>query len=572
MLLVLIAWVIISAIFLIFGDMLIRFWNIWTEQNQTYTTIDTFWIGLCIVSSITCILTLFIPINIFVLIAFIAIAILYSIIYRRDIVQKFIELKTSWIVLPKWTKCSIGIIAIVILIYATQAINLFDFGLYHEQSMIWTEQYRIIPGLGNIHGRLAFNSNFLLLSTLFSYHPPFFNSIFPLNSLCVFVFSVWTIIRVKNSGNVLQNIVFIGINLLFFLLFFKIISSTSTDILPAILVMYILFNLALNKDKIWTKALLYIALGISCITFKLSAAPILIIVFFILFLSVKDKKYKILFFALLFGLVVIIPWLTRFVLLSGYIVYPIASIDLFSFDWKIPAKMVTEEKELMEMWAKIPYPDWDRQRILSMSITEWFPIWLVGKKINYLFLYILAAFSPATLLLSAKNIVKDSKCIIAYICALTGFLFGFLSAPDLRFTAGFVICSGFIPLYLIAGKINFTKNAERKLSLTTPILICTIFLMLGGFGVKILMSQQNDTGQGFSFIYKPLQIARFMSTDYIGNEMKETFAKKEGINFEINMPLLTQRCFDYALPCTPIYQNNIEMRGNTFQDGFRIKQ
>lgn len=572
MLLVLIFWFVISAVFLIFGDMLIRLWNMQTQQNQTYTTIDTFWIGLCTVSSITCILTLFTPINIFVLIGFITIAVLYLILFRKEIIQKCLDIKTSWIVLPRWTKYTINIIAIVILIFATHTINLFDFGLYHEQSMIWTEQYRIIPGLGNLHGRFAFNSNFLLLSTLFSYHPPFFNSIFPLNSLCIFVFCIWLILKIKNSGNTMQNIVLIGVNLLFFLLFFKVISSTSTDILPAILVIYVLFNIALNKEKIYTRALLYIVLGISCITFKLSAAPILLIVVFMLILFIKDKQYRIFSLTLIFGLIVAIPWLTRFVFLSGYIIYPFASIDLFTFDWKIPINMVTEEKELMEMWAKIPYPDWDRQRILAMPIAEWFPIWLVGKKLNYLLLYTLAAISPIMLLLSIRKAVVNPKWIITYTCAFIGFIFGFLSAPDLRFTAGFVICSGFIPLYIIAERINLGEKVKHKCKQAIPILICISFLALGAFGLKSVVNQQSESEHNFSFIYKPLPIARFMSKDYVGNEMKETFTKKDEINFDINMPLLTQRCFDYALPCTPIYQNNIEMRGKTFQDGFRIKQ
>ncbi|MEO0561266.1 MAG: hypothetical protein AAF125_04085, partial [Chloroflexota bacterium] len=36
----------------------------------------------------------------------------------------------------------------------------YDTGLYQIQSFMWTNTYPIVPGLGNLHGRLAFNNSF----------------------------------------------------------------------------------------------------------------------------------------------------------------------------------------------------------------------------------------------------------------------------------------------------------------------------------------------------------------------------------------------------------------------------
>lgn len=33
----------------------------------------------------------------------------------------------------------------------------------------------------------------------------------------------------------------------------------------------------------------------------------------------------------------------------------------------------------------------------------------------------------------------------------------------------------------------------------------------------------------------------------------------------------TDQCFDQCLPCTPYLNQDLEMRGETFQSGFRIK-
>lgn len=44
----------------------------------------------------------------------------------------------------------------------------YDSDLYHAQSIRWIEEYGVVPGLGNLHERFAYNSSFFALSALFS--------------------------------------------------------------------------------------------------------------------------------------------------------------------------------------------------------------------------------------------------------------------------------------------------------------------------------------------------------------------------------------------------------------------
>ena len=44
----------------------------------------------------------------------------------------------------------------------------YDTSLYHAQSIRWIEEYGIVPGLGNLHSRLAYNSASFCLSALYS--------------------------------------------------------------------------------------------------------------------------------------------------------------------------------------------------------------------------------------------------------------------------------------------------------------------------------------------------------------------------------------------------------------------
>jgi hypothetical protein len=48
----------------------------------------------------------------------------------------------------------------------------YDTGLYHLQAVRWNSHFAIVPGLGNLHGRLAFNNPSLLYASLLDVGPP----------------------------------------------------------------------------------------------------------------------------------------------------------------------------------------------------------------------------------------------------------------------------------------------------------------------------------------------------------------------------------------------------------------
>ena len=74
-----------------------------------------------------------------------------------------------------------------------------------------------------------------------------------------------------------------------------------------------------------------------CTTFKLSAGMLVILALYPAVCLIRSKEWKKIGIYLLCGCVVLAPWLVRNVLISGWLIYPFAAIDLFSVDWKIPA-------------------------------------------------------------------------------------------------------------------------------------------------------------------------------------------------------------------------------------------
>ena len=53
------------------------------------------------------------------------------------------------------------------ILHASGPVTLFDTGLYHAQAVKWINEYGTVPGLGNLHHRLAFNSSWFYFSSFF---------------------------------------------------------------------------------------------------------------------------------------------------------------------------------------------------------------------------------------------------------------------------------------------------------------------------------------------------------------------------------------------------------------------
>ena len=59
-----------------------------------------------------------------------------------------------------------GMIAFWLALHSTNQPGNCDSGLYHLNSVRWAKEYAIVPGLGNLHARLAFNQSYFLYVTL----------------------------------------------------------------------------------------------------------------------------------------------------------------------------------------------------------------------------------------------------------------------------------------------------------------------------------------------------------------------------------------------------------------------
>lgn len=443
----------------------------------------------------------------------------------------------------------------------TKAPQLYDAELYYAQIIKWINNFPVIPGLGNLHGRLAYNSSFHIAAAFFDFSFLNIQSFYPLNSYFFILLFLKCSTDIKHAfaqkefSKIIVPLGFLVYN--FGNLQFEM-TGPSTDSFLVIL-FYCIYILI--RDYSGKKIMLLVLLSTFAITLKLSQA-FLVLLPFVFFFGLKDRR-RIAATFYMTGIFILAPWLLRNIILSGYLVYPLWQLDVFVVDWKIPAtsvydttwqiSSVSAEQNWIRTWAMIPNKHC--LEILLLPLKDWFYVW-------YSSLYIVNKIVLKGCLLSVLVVPllfyfksKMSKYVFGlwFICIFQN-VFWFFTAPDIRFAYGsLLLCFLF-----------FVESFLLLLSTSIQKIIVIVFLV-----VSIYWSY----GYAFYDGKNPLQTSVLRENFFLPKKMKEGAMKKITVNgIEIFIPEKDNRCYNSQLPCTPYYNPLLEMRGNRIESGFRIKK
>lgn len=549
----LICFIIVIFIFLTIGNTFISFF----DKREKYSFFDSFFIGLCFVGTMLNIWSLFLPTNHYSLILLLLISIF--LFYKEKQTNKvyFINIKNK-LLKNKFIFFLIICVLFISLLISVVTPQLYDSYLYHINAIQWNENYKVVPGLANLHDRFGFNSSIFVLNAAFSFNFIYEQYLFVINSLSFLIFFIWVLKNVIEINN------FKSVFLLLFIYYFTNqyfldISSPGTDLLPNVFISYLLINILLFKKYLKKKWLVFLILPMFCITLKLSTLPIIILSLIVVF----NKKNVTIFNNIkkfsLFGLLFVLPWLIRNIIISGYILFPVSTIDIFNFDWKVPIENVKSTKDWIYSWARIPFED--SKKVLSMSFFEWFNIWwnkllLINKRI-----LILALLSPFILLLYSFFKKKEKEKLIPIGIAFIIMSLWLFTAPDIRFSFSVILFLALSPIALInLDKINLfrLKYVLFIFSIYTLFLIFknAINLLDKDYGVKNLSE----------YYYLPTDISTIKEMKNIKYNTKVFNTERGKINIYEPNPTHSQ-CFD-KFPCSWYIDSNLRLRGDDLEDGF----
>lgn len=370
-----------------------------------------------------------------------------------------------------------------------------DTNLYHAQAIHWIEQFPAIHGLGNIHGRLAFNSIWFIANAFYSFEFLFGQSLHIVSGALFLFFTVLLIMGVTNRNSAPRRPAIIAI--LLFLAAFQYlaadISSAGSDT-PAVLIIWLtLFFIHRSEEDhtdITSDQIVITALAAFAITIKLSTLVIVLLPLLMIAKNIYRKNYKeaILFFAI--PAVILAPYFIRNVIQSGYLIYPLPALDFFNVWWKVPIERVIEEKNAILVWGRAP--KLNIQEALAMPFWVWMPKWFMALSAGRKLIAITASLGPVFLVINRSIFKTRKQEILIHAIFIIGTYFWLFTTPDIRFGYGFLIPTIILNFLPMLGRFDrfALKNKIDLISIGKVVLLLYMTLVFArSFEVRTFTSR-----------------------------------------------------------------------------------
>lgn len=499
----------------------------------------------------------------------------------------------------------ISVLIILVCAYFTAASSFtYDSGTYHAQSIHWIESYGVVKGLAHMQTRLGFNNSYFALCALFSFH--FLGqSMHTVSGFLAAFTMVYSVCRYaghlsvkKDSGNSsfkLRVSDFLRLTpFAYFIITAFEITSPSTDFGVIWMIIWLIIRWVEcieedtktggSDDKVTVFSLLSV-FSIFLVTVKLSVGVLALITLYPLVFLIREKKYGDIAKYILSGLVLVLPFFIRNYLITGWLVYPFPSVDLFNPDWKVPLEGVRHEADEVVVWARYTKDT----ALIDQSIREWFPVWWKEQGQANRFLsrsaFIGCAAIIARILItliisvfrrgSGKVEEKEISYVFMGAVLLISFAFFMITAPSNRFGYAYILT---VPLYgagdlcinlipeIFGRKEGIVRLPVKILGVSVSVVL--IILLLSGFirGVRMYAGDDKHMAlqTGLSgFIISQRDYPRAYSASEEWDGMNVYYPVNEG-----------EQIWYHAFPAI-LYRGNldgIERRGSSVRDGFRLKQ
>lgn len=451
-----------------------------------------------------------------------------------------------------------GILILVMAYGASRGYLHLDSGLYHAQAIRWIEEYGVVTGLANLHCRLAYNSSAFVLTALYSGTFLTGQSLHTVAGFMALVMAVkgFSVVEVFSRKKVLVSD-FVKVALLFYLsIIYTEMMSPASDYFAMLFLFYIVLawvELEERKEpNIIPFCLLCVLLAVT-VTIKLSAAIMLLLVLKPAYVLIREKRIDEILVFLFLGLVAVFPYLARNVILSGWLVYPFPSIDLFSVDWKIPAGEARYDAEEIKVYAK----GMTDVLLKDVPMSQWFPNWFAGLKgLEKIWVLgsVFSIFAGAvyTLWQGIRKQAENYGLLFLEWVLIAGYLFWQIGTPLVRYGYIYILAFPFFTLglwYVALGE------KYRKSALLFGVMLVFFF---GYKGIGLGKNMLSSAGQEY-YVWQQ---------DYYTGPYESY--KIDGVEFYV--PLEAGQIGYDKFPSAPYFRDDVELRGESLEQGFRRKK
>lgn len=521
-----------------------------TSARQVF---DAFWVGFGLTVAALQIWHLLLPVTARPF-ALIGLAGLAGLLLERRLLWRLLRAAPRhWPLLP--------ILLLLALVIGSHAINSpmhYDDGLYHIQDMRWAQAHAIVPGLGNLHGRFAFNNALSLPWAMIDSLPRVppvqhvGGSLLGLALLMPLLWSGWQVIRTQSTRLTLSldllllgPVLFIG----FISLGFSSLKNDFTLFLLAIVVARHLLQLFESppvsaRQRRYAAFELALLVGVA-VSIKLSfAVQGLLTLMLALAVLVRwpdrlDLRRSLGVVAVMAGvsLAVVVPWLARGVILSGYPLYPEPSLSV-AVEWRVPYESAARERDWVRSWARQPGPPPEQ----VLANWDWLSSWLRTQRIAFMRVVVPLALAGLALAVTGVYALRFRAWNVFrtpmwwWLLPLGGALvFWFITAPDPRFGWHLFWLLGAGVTSIVLRAIASPQRQFQAVVYIALLLIANTLLRLH-WGASV---HEQDL--------RPIPVAEV-----------EVFVTQYGL--EVYVPVTGDQCWDAPLPCTPFRRALLRLR------------
>lgn len=409
----------------------------------------------------------------------------------------------------------------------------YDDGLYHLQTIRWLRSYPLPPGLGNLHGRLAFNSAYLCYAATLWELPGLAlrhlaNGPLTLVLLLEVVKSLYRLCRGEASG--VPDLLAVFVSPYLVRLGATYLNNVTADAGIFFFSVGGLLGLARylreGEDRDLALLLMVCAAGVGI---KLSFVGLGVAIALV---ALGWRTWHLRKGLKTLGVLLIVPaiwiavWMARSVIASGYLIYPVAWSGL-SVDWRIPRELVIEEANWVRSWARSAEAHWS----IVLANWDWFSPWLkrtFAEKFDVTWPLTLAGigFLVALFLHKSWRRLARREFWATLMPPVANIVYWFITAPGARFCRGLF---WFLWAAIGAHLVESAPLGERAARYRAAVLLTMILWM--------------PTLRDVPFYYNPSVLPQTPALT------TEQFTTASGLILYV--PAVGNQCWDSPLPCTP---------------------
>lgn len=449
--------------------------------------------------------------------------------------------------------------------------------VYHIQSILWYEKFKVVPGLANLNGRLGFDPAPFLIESAWSFSKPAGQSLYPLNGVAALFLYAWLLLRMLRAGRMLPRLLYGSLLILTCRATLIYLPSPSPGILQHICIAYVLIRLAENsltgrKDlsgNLVPAIIILYAIIVKPTAFAL--LPALLYLFFTL--PQAQRSPALIARTTLLGLLIFLPWLGRNYILSGYFVFPFPSTGWLHPDWQVPPDAVKVEMNYIDRWPKALESFTPAAIARSRTVVGWFPYWVrnaLRERLVDVLTVLIALVSPLYWLIRLIIRRSPAPLLIPWAIAFLATVAWLLASPVFRFGAMYIYVSLLLPAldavdaFALKPQKRPSANGLTRQLLRIPaaigLTLLAVFYIYSGFNRpttyrftladcwwRPLRSMWHNDRERVDFPYRTLKNGTKL---YIADD--------------------THFCINAGLPCMQFNYGIVEMRGTRLEDGFRI--